>query len=295
MLAFIISVGNNTYAQLSESKFSFIYGLAPIGHDDIDIYKTDFELSIPINLTKGELINSVGFDSYCFNYTKDFGFSTDNITKFYDLNYGLKYKLPVTATWLLTTSAKAAIVSNLTNTINSNDLLFTGDLLLTKTFGEVEKEEALTFGVSYTTITGTPKVLPNVSYTKQVSEKFSFGIGFPETFANYKITDISSIKSIFLVDGFYANLNNNIGINTTINAEKVAFASTSLGLVYSYMMDDYWAINFKGGYALSNNYKLLNNEDATIYNFNTTSKPFFSAGIILNLKKNKQKVNYEKQ
>lgn len=295
MVAFIISVGNKTYAQLSENLFSFNYGLAPIGHDDIDFYKTEFKFNIPMKLKKGILIHSVGFDNYRFNYTKDFSFSTDNISKLYDINYGLKHILPVAKTWLLATNAKVAIVSNLTNTINANDLLLTGDLLLTKIFGTAEKQEALTLGVSYTTITGKPKVLPTVSYAKQINDKLSFGIGFPKTFADYKISDISSIQSVFLVDGFYANLNNEIGINPTTTAEKASFSSTSLGLEYNYMMDDFWTINFKGGYALSNNHKLLNNDAATVYNFNITSKPFFSAGITFNIKKQSKKINYEKQ
>ncbi|MFD0989023.1 DUF6268 family outer membrane beta-barrel protein [Mariniflexile jejuense] len=285
MVAFIISVGNKTYAQLSENLASFNYGLAPIGHDDIDFYKTDFKFNIPTTLKKGVLTNSLGFNNYRFNYTTDFSFSTEAISNLYDISYGLKYQLPITKTWLLTTSAKAAIVSNLTNAATKNDLLFTGDVFVAKTLGNEENPETLTLGLSYTTITGKPSLLPTVSYTKQVTNKFSFGVGFPKTFANYTINAINAIQLVFLVDGFYANLNDKIRVNQTTNADKISFSSTSLALAYNYEMDDYWGISFKGGYAFSNKYKLLNSDDALVFNFNTTSKPFFSAGITFNLKK----------
>ena len=284
MVLFIMTIVNQTYAQLNENTFSFNYGLAPIGHDDIDFYKTDFKFNIPMKVNNGVLIHSLGFENYCVNYTKDFSFSTEDITKLYNINYGLKYKLPIAQKWLLTSSAKAAIVSNLASSINSNDLLLTGSVLASKTFGTEDHDELLSFGLSYTTITGKPSILPVVSYTKQVNDKFSFGIGFPETFAYYKINTISSIQSVLKMDGVYANLNNEMAINTTTNAEKLSLSSTSLGLGYNYAMDDSWRISFNGGYALSNNFELLNIDDDTVYNFETESKPFFSAGITFNIK-----------
>ncbi|ALJ03871.1 hypothetical protein APS56_01315 [Pseudalgibacter alginicilyticus] len=288
MVAFMMSLGNKIYAQLNESIFSFNYGLAPIGHDNIDFYNTDFKFGIPVKLKKGTLVNSVGFKNYGFNYTKDFSFSTTNISRLYDVNYSLKYIAPLAETWLLTTHAQVAIVSNLTNTISNNDLQLTGYMLVTKLLGADKKNEALTWGVSYSTIMGVPEVLPIISYTNQISDKFLFGLGFPETFVDYKINKISSIKSVFMVDGFYANLNNSVNINSTTHADKVSFTSTSLGLEYNYKMDDLWGINFKGGYAFTNRYKLLNNNDTEVFNFNTASKPYLSAGITFNIKKTKQ-------
>lgn len=285
MVAFIISVGNKIYAQLSENLASFNYGLAPIGHDNIDFYKTDFKFNIPTVLKKGVLTNSIGFNNYRFNYTTDYSFSTEAISTIYDINYGIKYQFPIAKAWLLTTNAKAAFVSNLANAATKNDLFFTGDILIANSLGNEENPETLTLGVSYTTITGKPSLLPTVSYTKQVTNKFLFGIGFPKTFANYSINTINAIQLAFLVDGFYANLNDEISVNQTIKANKASFSSTSLALAYSYKMDDYWGISVKGGYAFSNKYKLLNSDDAMVFNFNTTSKPFFLAGITFNLKK----------
>ncbi len=284
MIALIISVGNKSFAQLSETMFSFNYGLAPIGHDDIDFYKTDFKVGIPTKLKTGVLIQNVGFTSYGFDYMKDFSFLSDAITQIYDINYAASYILPLSATWELTTGAKAAIVSNLTNKVNSNDLQFTGSLLATKTLGNEGNAETISLGVSYATITGKPTIIPLFSYTKEVNDKFSFGIGFPETSATYKLSEISSVKTELLMDGFYANLNKSISMDTTVDAHKASFSTTSLGVTYSYLMDNFWAINFKGGYALSNDYKLLSNDDITLYNFNTTSKPFFAAGITFNIK-----------
>tara|TARA_R110002050_G_scaffold300364_1_gene469430 strand:+ start:40874 stop:41743 length:870 start_codon:yes stop_codon:yes gene_type:complete len=289
MVAFIISIINKTYGQLNENIFSFNYSLAPIGGDAIDFYRTDFNLNIPVKLRKGKIVNSFGFDYYQLNYTSDYSFETTNFSKFYNISYGLNYIYPVSNTMLISAKAEVSIASNLINTVSHDDLLLLGNLLISKRIGGETSTETLTIGVSYNTITGKPKILPTVSYTKRVTDKFSYSIGYPKTYANYKINPISSLKSLLSVDGVYSNLNSLIYINTITEAHKASFTTTNLGLEYSYKMDDFWALSFKGGYSLSNKYTLLNNKDDEVFDFNTASKPFLSAGIKFNLKNKNKK------
>lgn len=289
MVAIILFIGTKTYAQLQEDILSFNYGLAPIGHDNIDFYKTDFQLNLPITLQKGLLTTSIGFENYQINYTKDYSFSTGDISKLYNINYALKYILPLQDTWELSVMAKAAIASNLTSKLTANDFLYTGEAQFKKVFKNTNTKTSLAFGASYNTITGKPNVLPIISYYKEVNQKLSIEIGFPKTLATYKLSDVSTLQSAFTLNGFYANLSSPMVINASNEIEKASFSATSLGLEYQYLMDDYWAISFKGGYALSNNYKLLDANNATVYNFNTVSKPFFSAGLTFSLKNQNKK------
>lgn len=284
-MALIISVINKTYGQLNENMFSFNYSLAPIGGDAIDFYKTDFRLNIPVELKKGKIINSIDFDCYQLNYTSNYSFETFNLSRFYNISYGLNYIYPVSNTISLSTKAEVSIASNLINTVNSDDLLLLGDLFISKKLKGETSKETLAIGVSYNVITGKPKILPIVSYTKQVSDKFSYSIGYPETYANYKINSVSALKSLLSIDGVYSNLNSLTYINATTETNKASLTTTSLGLEYNYKMDGFWAVSFKGGYSISNKYTLLNNNDDEVFNFNTGSRPFLSAGIKFNLKK----------
>lgn len=283
MVAFIISIVNKSVGQSNDDTFSFDYTLAPSTNDGIDFSKTDFKMSIPVKLKKGLLVNTLSADFYQFNYTNDYSFSTADLSTINDIGYGLKYTHSLSDTWEFNTQAQVSIVSNLATKISHNDVLFSGEASITKIINK-DTPETLTVGLNYSTITGRPRMLPTINYIKQVSEKFSYGIGFPKTFAEYKITHLSTLKSSLSVDGFYSNLSTPIFVDDTDNASKASFSSTSLALEYHYKMDAYWGILFKGGYALSNTYKLIDSEDNTIFNFNTKPEPFFSAGIRFNLK-----------
>lgn len=298
MIVLIIFSGNKSYSQFNESNFSFNYTLAPIGNDGIDFYKTDIKLSIPIKLKKGILVNSLGLDYYQLNYKNDYSFTTTDLTTFYGINYSLMYIYPLSKQWSLSAQVRSSIVSNLTGGIDGDDFLINGGLFAIKNIGTKEKPSRLMFGIGYTTIAGTPQILPTINYTKHVSDKFSYGIGFPNTYAEYKINDRSALKSLLWLNGFYANLSNPIFVNTTDMASKVSFTSASLGLEYNYNMDKSWIISFKGGYSFYNDYSLFDSDGDrgdTVFDFDTTSKPFFSTGIKYILKNKTKNISYEKQ
>ncbi|MDO5969420.1 DUF6268 family outer membrane beta-barrel protein [Flavivirga aquimarina] len=289
MVAFIISIVNKSAGQLNEDIFSFNYSLAPIGNDDIDFSKVDFGISIPVKLKEGLLINSFKADFYSLNYGTSYSFSTTDISKFNGLNYGLKYIYPLSNTWKLNAQVIAALVSNSLSHISYNDLFVGGDVSVTKLLSTNDTSESLTLGVNYTTITGEPRFLPTINYAKQVNDKLSYGIGFPKTYVVYKLSELGTLKSLLSLDGFYSNLSTPISVNLTDQASKASFSSTSLALEYDYEMDDNWGILLRGGYSFTNKYTLLDSGDNKIFDFNTVSKPIFSAGIKFNIKKANKK------
>ena len=285
MVALIISGINKSVGQSNETMFSFGYSLAPIGNDEIDFYKTDFKISLPVKFRKGLLVHDFSVGFYELNYGKDYSFSTNNVSKFNDLCYGLKYMYPLGDTWKLNAQVEVSLVSNSIRSISNKDLFVGGEISVTKRLGAENTTESVTLGVNYTTITGEPRFLPTINYTKQVNDKLSYGIGFPKTYAEYKWNHLSTFKSLLLINGGYFNLNAPVSINADINANKASFSSTSLMLEYNYKMDDNWVVLFKGGYSLANKYILLDSDNNKVFDFNTTPKPVFSTGIKFNLKK----------
>lgn len=279
VLIIMIATSFSGYSQFSRDLISFNYTLAPIGNDDgIELYKTSLKLNVPIKLKKGVLINSIGYDYYQLNYSNT-NFDTSTLNNFYGLNYSAMYLYPLAEKWNLSIRGGASLATNSTSSITTDDLILNGSLTAVKLGGSKEKPSRLMFGLGYSTFSGEPRILPVVSYSKKVNEKFSYGIGFPNTYAQLNANDRSSFKTLIWLNGFYANLNESI-----VEAEKASFTTVSTGLEYNYLMDDIWSLTFKGGYSIYNKYELLDADSNTSYDFDLGPKPYFSAGVKFSLK-----------
>tara|TARA_R110002074_G_scaffold215713_7_gene385538 strand:- start:2062 stop:2934 length:873 start_codon:yes stop_codon:yes gene_type:complete len=278
----IVLVSFKGYSQFGGELFSFDYTLAPIGNDDVDFYGTNFKLSIPIQLKKGMLFNSLELNYYQLAYN-NVNFITEDLNQFHEINYGLTYMYPMSDKWNINMRGGLLIASNLVGDITSNDLLFNGGITVIRKGDDQNKPSKLMLGLMYSTITGKQRILPFISYIKEVNDRFSFGIGFPNTFAKYTFNETHSLKTGLWFNGFNVNLSNPVGVDLSTQINKASFSSASLGLEYSYWMGDFWTITFKGGYSLYNNYELQDSENNTVYEFNTVSKPYFSAGFKFNI------------
>lgn len=285
MMAFVISTVSECIAQVNEIVFSFDYSLAPIGNDGIDINKTSFGVSIPVKIKKGEIINTLKVGLHELDYADNYQFSTTNLSEFKDFSYTLKYIYPLFDTWNLNAEAQASLVSNSLKSITDDDFFIGGEVSIVKLLNPENTSETFSFGVMYTTITGEPRFLPTMYYINQVNDKFLYRIGFPKTSATYKLNDLSVFKSSLSMDGDYFNLSPPVSMSTVIEANKASFSSTSLALEYHYKMDDHWSILFKGGYSFNNKYKLFDTANTMVFDFDTTPKPIFSAGIKFNISK----------
>lgn len=280
-LIFLIAIVSlKAFCQSDDDVFSFNYTLAPTGNDDVDFYKTDFKLSVP--LKKDMLSNTMAFNYYQFDYY-DTDFDTGELSDLYDLSYNLSHTYLLGDKWNINSAIGVSLVSNLEGSVSFDDMLVNGSLAFIKRGGSKEKPSQFTFGAMYSTITGKPRVLPIISYEKKVNEKFSYQLGFPKTFVEYKLNIKNTFKSKLELDGYYGNLSNPIYINISEQVNKVSFSSTSLGLEYNYWMGDCWTIVFSGAYSLLIDYKLENNKNDSTYKFNTKNQPYFSTGIKFNL------------
>lgn len=283
------------YGQLERDVFSFNYTLAPIGNDGVDFYKTDFKLNIPVKLKKGVLINSVGYDYYQLSYSNA-PVNTEELNSFHGVNYRFTYLYPLNNKWNLSAGVGVSIASNLASSITKEDFLFNGGVTAIKKGGTYKKPSLFVFGLGYSTLAGKPSVLPLISYSKKVNDTFSYGIGFPNTYATYILNDRNSFNASLWQNGFYANLSNPVGVTMMDDANKASYTDISLGLDYAYQMDNTWAITFKAGYSFHNTYELLDRDNNTVYDFDLGPKPYFSTGIKLNLKnKIKTKTDDDKQ
>lgn len=272
-------VSFNAYAQLDEGVVFVDYAIAPLSEDGVDFSKISAKFSYPIKLKKGVLINSVGVDYFKMSYDDNFEIETQDLENLYNITYNLRYVYPLDNKWALMGQVGTSLSSNLRNSTQFDDFIISGGINAIRRGGTLENPSRLLFGLNYITVIGKPRILPMINYVKKVSDKFSYGLGFPNTHAKYNFSEKHSLKSLIWVNGFYTNLGNPIFINSNIEAEKASFRSISLGLEYKYSLNKRMSLNLKGGYTISNEYLLLDMNNNEVYNFNTDSEPYFSVGL----------------
>lgn len=208
----------NAYAQFDKGAVFVDYTIAPVSDDGVDFSKISVKFLYPIKLKKGVLINSVGVDYFQMNYDDYFEIETQDLENLYNINYNLRYVYPLDNKWVLMGQVGASLSSNLRNSIQSEDFNFTGGINAIKRGGTLENPSRLLFGLNYVTITGKPRVLPMISYVKKVNDTFSYGLGFPDTYAKINFNEKHSLKSLIWVNGFYTNLSDPIFINANMES-----------------------------------------------------------------------------
>ena len=177
----------------------------------------------------------------------------------------------------------ATVSSNLTASISSDDVFFDGALTLNKSFFKEGKKSRLMFGFMYNTVFGEQRLLPLIGYMHMLNKNWSYSIGFPKTYIQYRNTR-NSWKMGVDINGFQANLSNPVGLyNTDFVATKAIFATVSAALEYNYKFTPNWITSFKVGYSFSNTYKLKDKNNNTVYNFDFGSRPYFSMGLKYNI------------
>lgn len=268
---------------MERSLFSFNHTMMSGDNNNLDFYKTNLTLNLPLKLKRGFLINSVNFNYYQINYSNT-SIITSDINELYSIKYTLTYIRPLSKKWSISTQAGVSLASNLKSSITSNDFVYNASLLAIKKGGNTKQPSRLMFGLAYSTFSGEYRFLPIINYTKVINNKFSYGIGFPRTYFKYNINSRNILKIQAELNGLNANLSNPLGVNTNNLAQKASFTTAGLGLEYTYWMDNNWAISFNGGYAIYNNYELQDENYNKVHEFKVEPAPSFSAGLKFNLK-----------
>ena len=141
---------------LDRDVFYFQYTPENKISDDINYQKWSTKLSIPpIRLNKLTLFNTFGLDVHKFNYNNDFLSNSDQIDRFYNINYSLLLNYSLSSKWSLNSLITPFVLSNLKGSLSKDDFDFNGNLFLERTFlREKGGYFQLAFGIGYMTLNG---------------------------------------------------------------------------------------------------------------------------------------------
>ncbi len=117
--------------------------------------------------------------------------------------------------------------------------------------------------------------------------KLSFVLGMPNTYVQYDFNKKHSLKILGDLNDYSATISNPFFVNETKTLKATTAVSTkiSIGIEYDYWFYKDWGIMFRGLYSIYDNYELRNNDNHSIYNFNSSTKPYVTIGIKYRLKK----------
>ncbi len=137
----------------------------------------------------------------------------------------------------------------------------------------------LVAGVQYNTTAGRPFPLPYLLYYREISEKLSYTVGAPKMNLRYRFDDKHSIQAYVRLDGFFANIQNDVVVEGNIIGENVSMTTAMGGPGYQYNFTKHLSAYAYIGYTFVNEIRVRDNEfnDAKIVN---TDNTFYSrAGI----------------
>lgn len=280
----MLGLGIKTYSQLQESNFEGTYSTSLAGSNDPGFTKIGGKAGFLLDFGNFNLENTFSLQYYQVAYPTGLKFSTEEISSFKNISNKIDLSYKLSDKWELHTTLSPTIASTLKKDLTSEDFLLTGGAYIKKKSGSSESPSYFKIGAAYETFFGKPEIYPIISYYKEFTEEFSAEIGFPKTELEYAPSQKSSLNASLHFTGEYMNLSKPEYVDLQTEANKAALSTTSLGLTYSYRLDDSWSFNLGGGYLLNNKYNLLDTYDHEVFSFETNSQPFFTTGIKFNLK-----------
>ena len=250
--------------------------------NSIGLKTASVKINIPSKLKRGGvLINSILFSSNTIDYGSNNFFNTATIENFQTLKYSLGFLNKINDEWKFKAQISPTLSSNFESDITFDDFFINGSFV----FIRANKGSKLRLGLAYNSRFGMSTPIPVLSYSKKVSNTFSYTLGMPETKLEYKFSQHNRVNLYLKPKGFYSNIGNNIILDSSEKAEKAKFRAIVSGFNYLHQIDDYWNISLNAGYQISSKYNLLNGNDS-VYEFDTKNNFFVGLNFIIKNKRN---------
>lgn len=237
------------------------------------------QLPIKINGTDDYLVPGLEYRSVNLKYNDSAPFQTQNLEDFQSFEAKLGYIKKINESWRVAGEAGIIAASNFSsNQLQSSDLLFTGSIygILQKKLDDIKKYRLL-FGLNYSTSAGFPFPLPVVMYNKTINLSWSYNIGVPKSNIKYVFNDKHTLQLFVTLDGFYANVQDDINLSNSLDAKEISMRVVLAGLGYEYYFTEHLLFFSYVGYTLGNDIRLRDRNKNTVYTINN-SNSFYARG-----------------
>ncbi|ARN77915.1 hypothetical protein BST97_07840 [Nonlabens spongiae] len=136
----------------------------------------------------------------------------------------------------------------------------------------------LVVGVQYSTTVGRPFPLPYLNYYREFKKDWSFTLGAPKMNLRYRFDDKNSVQLYARLDGFYANIQNDVDTNGGIG-DNISMTTAMAGPGYQYNFTKHISVYVYAGYTFLNEIRLRNTDGDDVKIINETNTFYSRAGI----------------
>ncbi|MDQ6472669.1 DUF6268 family outer membrane beta-barrel protein [Flavobacterium sp. LHD-80] len=257
----------------AQETFSANVNLKTEPTDKIDFNESGVSVlfSKKIN-TKNQLTNTTAYSKLNINYELDPFSSNENLDRFNQFQNKTDY--------LFQASEKKKLQFSVTPMFSFQQNLNFSDFTLLGSFEvnqQLNSNINVSIGAARSNIFGTPKFIPLLTVNYLLSEKSTISVGFPDSKISYSnnIRNKFSLTNSFNGSFYYLDQKS----ESNYNASKMSLSQMTSAFEYERNVDSNWFLNFKAGYDFNKNYKLIDSEDNTVYNFDTGNGYIFGIGI----------------
>ncbi|MCK0161328.1 DUF6268 family outer membrane beta-barrel protein [Allomuricauda sp. F6463D] len=266
-------------AQISD-EIGFEQGLFS-GSNVAKINKTKFVVGFPLFKTDRYSLSLGGaYQATNIEYVDvDVPFTTEMIEDFNMFSGSLKFAHALADSWSVILTGEGQISSNFDNDMGGDDVFYNGSLIFRNT--DVENNTVWKIGAIYDHQYGLDTPIPWVTYSKQLTEKFGYQIGFPEMYANYNLGLCHQFSAFAKLDGFMGSFNDEMEVKVSDFDDTGILRQTSVvsGLGYSFNFLDNFSLNIDAGFSLYNNMTVEDYDGNEIYDFDYNNGFYGTIGI----------------
>lgn len=245
-------------------------------------------INVPLKLSEGTyLVPGFEYRNVNLKFEDETPFSRSNLDRFESFSFSMGYTTKLNNKWRLGAQVAARATSNFsTGELLKNDVIYTGAVYFIndKTRSGLDKPWRLILGGRLDTESGRPFPLPFVNYYREFHPDWSFVLGVPKSnIKRYLGNEQKHILQAFVtLDGFYANIQNNVSIidqelfNT---AESISMTVVLSGLGYEFKFTDHLVFYLYAGYTLVNDIRLRDGDREDVFQVNDANTFYGRSGI----------------
>ncbi|GAA0871284.1 hypothetical protein GCM10009117_04300 [Gangjinia marincola] len=239
-------------------------------------------INIPLKIWNEDyLVPGFGYRNIEFEFEDPAPFDTDRLTSFQSVRTSLGYVTKLNETWRLGVEAGLQIASDFQNDkIERDDLLLIGSIFFIKTKDSsiTQKKTRLILGLRYSTAAGRPFPLPVVNFNKEVNDKWAYTLGAPKTAIKYTINKKNTLQAFITLDGFFANLQNDLQLDDGQVADSMSMTIFWGGVGYEYYFTKNLLFFAYAGHTFINDIRLRDENTEDIYTINQVNTAYVRGG-----------------
>jgi len=287
VMLLVYKVNGQVNLQEDRDVFSVYYTPEFKGDALFKYQKGGVNLSLPpIALNRLSFYSTLKFEYHQFSYANDAPTYTQEMEKFYSVQYNLLAKYQLSKNWSLNGVVMPRLVSNFKHGIGMKDVQMNGVAFVEKKFNTTKKSRyfLLTVGAGYLTLAGTTAINPVVNFMGKLNEQVSFVIGIPNTYVKYNFNKKHSLRVVAALNDFTTHLNKSLytDVAKMKKIDRAIFTEASVGVEYNYWLTRSLGVLLRGTHTVFSEYKLEDAAENKLFDFNSILKPYVSVGIKLN-------------